>query len=487
MPCRSTRCPSAKRALGERIIVRSPASFSISYASSLSPVSCCTTRQKACPRTNQSTYRPSGGPAEHQTAERSRRRAGRVIGGLADHLVDKGERRASKTHAQDNQVGRLRSDCWEINLTPPEQITNRATTKIDMNQLVPCGSIAPLRLEQDHLVPLAVSGLSPDALGRRFKVEEHPRLAALLEHRGATRFATDCDLPDPYDRLVECRHGRLEVHDCLGCPLFINGRPWGLLTLNSLDPSRFGQIALNNLETVALLAAATVQASERMSSLSRRLESEAHLTESSRLAAGQRQPAEIIGQSAVLQRLLGEIALVAGSELTVLIGGETGVGKELVAQALHSQSPRAERPLISLNCAALPETLVESELFGHVRGAFSGAVSERAGKFEIANGSTLFLDEVGELPLPVQAKLLRVLQSGSCSGWAPTENTGSMSGYSRPPTATSPKKCAPGASTPTSSIASACTRCMCPHCVNAAATSCCWPATSWSKAGPGCA
>ncbi|MWV17149.1 nitric oxide reductase transcriptional regulator NorR [Pseudomonas sp. L-22-4S-12] len=279
-------------------------------------------------------------------------------------------------------------------------------------ELVPCDAIALLRLEQDHLVPLAVSGLSADALGRRFKVDEHPRLAALLEQRGATRFAADCDLPDPYDGLVECRHGRLEVHDCLGCPLFINERPWGLLTLDSLDPSRFGQIALDNLETVARLAAATVQAGERMNSLSRRLENEAHLTESYRLAAGQRQPAQIIGQSAVTQRLLGEIALVAGSELTVLIGGETGVGKELVAQALHRQSPRAERPLISLNCAALPETLVESELFGHVRGAFSGAVSERAGKFEIANGSTLFLDEVGELPLPVQAKLLRVLQSG---------------------------------------------------------------------------
>jgi anaerobic nitric oxide reductase transcription regulator len=103
---------------------------------------------------------------------------------------------------------------------------------------------------------------------------------------------------------------------------------------------------------------------------------------------------------------------VAGSDLNVLISGETGTGKELVAKAIHEGSPRAVNPLVYLNCAALPESVAESELFGHVKGAFTGAISNRSGKFEMADNGTLFLDEIGELSLALQAKLLRVLQYG---------------------------------------------------------------------------
>lgn len=149
---------------------------------------------------------------------------------------------------------------------------------------------------------------------------------------------------------------------------------------------------------------------ERIEHLALRAEDEHQRAEVYRQASGQDR--ELIGQSKAHKHLVEEIRLVGGSDLTVLITGETGVGKELVAQALHRASQRADKPLISLNCAALPDTLVESELFGHVRGAFTGAHGERRGKFELANGGTLFLDEVGELPLAVQAKLLRVLQSG---------------------------------------------------------------------------
>ncbi|MFZ6048883.1 nitric oxide reductase transcriptional regulator NorR [Pseudomonas sp. CR3202] len=278
--------------------------------------------------------------------------------------------------------------------------------------LLPCDATALLRLDGEQLVPMAVDGLSQDTLGRRFKVSEHPRLQALMENRGVTRFAADCGLPDPYDGLVEGHQEHLEVHDCMGCPLYLDDRPWGVLTLDAMDPSRFDGQDLEVLEGFASLAAATVKAVERMDSLTRRAQDEQQLAEVYRQAARQVRSQEMIGQSPPHKALMEEINLVGGSELTVLISGETGVGKELVAQSIHARSLRARHPLISLNCAALPETLVESELFGHVRGAFSGAVSERKGKFELADEGTLFLDEVGELPLAIQAKLLRVLQSG---------------------------------------------------------------------------
>jgi anaerobic nitric oxide reductase transcription regulator len=125
-----------------------------------------------------------------------------------------------------------------------------------------------------------------------------------------------------------------------------------------------------------------------------------------------RRGGEIIGASPEMARLRREIELVAQSDFTVLITGETGVGKELVARAIQSASHRRDQSLIYVNCAALPETLAESELFGHLRGAFTGASSDRPGKFEVADGGTLFLDEIGELPLAVQPKLLRALQQG---------------------------------------------------------------------------
>jgi two-component system nitrogen regulation response regulator NtrX len=121
---------------------------------------------------------------------------------------------------------------------------------------------------------------------------------------------------------------------------------------------------------------------------------------------------EIVGASYAIRALTDRIEKVAGTPARVLISGENGTGKELVARAIHTQSPRAKKPLVEVNCAAIPSELIESELFGHMKGSFTGAVTDRAGKFEQADGGTLFLDEIGDMSTSAQAKVLRVLQDG---------------------------------------------------------------------------
>jgi PAS domain S-box-containing protein len=152
------------------------------------------------------------------------------------------------------------------------------------------------------------------------------------------------------------------------------------------------------------------RALEQVKSLQRRLEEEnAYLQEEIRTEHNYR---EIIGSSAAIRQVIQKILLVAPTDSTTLITGESGTGKELIARAIHISSERSDRPLIRVNCAAIPRDLFESEFFGHVRGAFTGATRDRVGRFELADGGTLFLDEVGEIPLELQGKLLRVLQEG---------------------------------------------------------------------------
>jgi transcriptional regulator with GAF, ATPase, and Fis domain len=122
---------------------------------------------------------------------------------------------------------------------------------------------------------------------------------------------------------------------------------------------------------------------------------------------------DIVGQSVAMKRVLAQAEQVAQTDSTVLLLGETGTGKELLARAIHSMSLRKDRPLVTVNCASLPPTLIESELFGREKGAYTGALTRMVGRFEIADGSTLFLDEIGELPLDLQSKLLRVLEDGT--------------------------------------------------------------------------
>ena len=157
-------------------------------------------------------------------------------------------------------------------------------------------------------------------------------------------------------------------------------------------------------------AEALRSALEEVRQLKDRLQEEnVYLREEAKL---ERHFGEIVGRSDAIKYVLHKIEQVAPTGTNVLITGETGTGKELVARAIHSESPRRARPLVKVNCAALTPTLIESELFGHEKGAFTGAVGRKVGRFELADGATLFLDEIGELPLELQAKLLRVLQDG---------------------------------------------------------------------------
>ena len=271
-----------------------------------------------------------------------------------------------------------------------------------------CGAVGLLRLDEGALRPVAAVGLVHEALGRRFEVASHPRLAAILANREPTWFEPDSRLPDPYDGLLDERAGEpLPVHDCMGASLWLEGRLWGALTLDALHAGTFDERARRDLQRYTLLIEAAVRVT-RLEQDNRALR-QAHGPLGGLARPGAQ---EILGQSPAISELLGELAVVADSELPVLLLGETGVGKELFAHWLHQHSRRRDKPLVHVNCAALPESLAESELFGHVKGAFSGATSERPGRFEAANGGTLFLDEVGELPLAVQAKLLRALQNG---------------------------------------------------------------------------
>ncbi|MAX53431.1 MAG: nitric oxide reductase transcriptional regulator NorR [Methylophaga sp.] len=281
-----------------------------------------------------------------------------------------------------------------------------------IRKAISCDAVVLLGFRDGMLTPLAMQGLSSDVLGRRFLLAEHPRLQRICESNKPLLFANDCDLPDPYDGLLVSQLGNLPIHSCMGLPLYSDNQLIGVVTLDSFKPHAFDDIELKTLELITALSAATLKTALEF----KKLELSAHhaqevvkeLTQEALLKDG----GEIIGQSPVMQTLKNNIELVSGSNFTVLITGETGVGKELVARKIHQLSERKTAPLVYLNCASLPESLVESELFGHTKGAFTGADKARAGKFQLANGGTLFLDEVGELPLSTQSKLLRVLQSG---------------------------------------------------------------------------
>lgn len=196
----------------------------------------------------------------------------------------------------------------------------------------------------------------------------------------------------------------LKIHSALASPLIAHGRPLGALQLSrSPDQRPFNEKDLKLFSVITELIAMALVNCQRREEL-----------ETENLAMGEiiKGRFSMLGNSPAIRKVFDTIEQTAGSTLTVLVQGESGTGKELVARAIHSRSPRKTGPFVALNCAAVPESLAESEIFGHERGAFTGAEDRRMGCFERAHMGSLFLDEVGELSLPIQAKLLRVLEMG---------------------------------------------------------------------------
>jgi anaerobic nitric oxide reductase transcription regulator len=281
-----------------------------------------------------------------------------------------------------------------------------------VQRVIPCDAACLLRVDGPYLTPVAGFGLSTAALSRRYDRREQPRLDVILRSKDPVQFPPDSNLADPFDGdIVGALHAHDRVHACLGCALTDGNEVVGALTADALEPNRFDALDPHIIAMVGALAGAALRTTALVDALERRADHRVQVAKELQRSAAQGKGV-ILGSGPAMTRLRHEMGLVARSDLAVLITGETGVGKELVARQIHEASSRADEALIHVNCAALPVSIAESELFGHVSGAFTGATKDRAGKFEIADGGTLFLDEIGELPLELQPKLLRALQHG---------------------------------------------------------------------------
>lgn len=245
-------------------------------------------------------------------------------------------------------------------------------------------------------------------VGRQYDLEETRISAWVLEHQEAV---TRGDLKREQQSLGEKSLVAERIQSYCVVPLVAMGKSLGTFALWSETQNRYAEADAELLREVAnqvALAIANMKSYEEIASLKARLEKEnVYLQEEIRT---EHNFEEIVGDSPPLLELLRRVDQVAPTDSTVLIYGETGTGKELIARAIHNRSNRKDRPLVKVNCSAISAGLVESELFGHVKGAFTGAFERRIGRFELADGGTIFLDEVGELPLDTQVKLLRVLQ-----------------------------------------------------------------------------
>jgi len=239
---------------------------------------------------------------------------------------------------------------------------------------------------------------------------QQTRAGWVLDHREPLLTADLKDSPPFLEHAALLKEG---IRCAISVPMTMKAKILGTLNVGSRVPGRYGADEVSLLAAIAeqvALAIENLLAYEEIATLKARLEEEnVYLQEEVRAEAAF---GDVVGQSQAILDVLASVRKVAKTDSTVLVTGETGTGKELIVRAIHDLSRRKDKLLVKVNCAALPAGVIESELFGHEKGAFTGALTRKVGRFELANRGTLFLDEIGDLPLELQAKLLRVLQDG---------------------------------------------------------------------------
>ncbi len=286
-----------------------------------------------------------------------------------------------------------------------------------LGQVIPFDLAVLYRLDGTALVPVATDGpLASDTIrSHQLELDRFPTLTRVLDNGRPMALHEEhhaSDEGDPYDGVLDLPHG----HACMVIPLRTGDTRMGLITLDRKVCQTYGPTELSVADVYAQLVSTALAFAQQAQLLDRyRRQLELQKQSLANTSLGESELGDLLQRtkSPEMQRFVQLAKQVAETSLPVLIRGETGSGKELAARALHQWSDRAKRPFVSINCAAIPENLVESELFGHTRGAFSGAVKDRPGRFVAANGGTIFLDEIGDMPLMAQAKLLRALQEGS--------------------------------------------------------------------------
>jgi len=303
-------------------------------------------------------------------------------------------------------------------------VTNQVVSNLQLRELVRAISQDVRRVMQCELASLALPEKDNEHLrlyavdfpeGKGYLQEEMVYAIEGAPSGMAFRTMRPVTLQSPFDGWLQYPMVQMAVREGMksfcALPLISRSHAIGTLNLGRLRDHAFSEEDVSFLSQVASQVALAVEnalAYHEIRELKEQLSKEKLYLEDE--IRTEMNPAQIIGGSAPLRKVLKQVETVAPTDSTVLIYGETGTGKELIARAIHDLSSRRGKAFVKLNCAAIPTGLLESELFGHEKGAFTGAIAQRIGRFEVANGGTIFLDEIGEIPLELQTKLLRVLQ-----------------------------------------------------------------------------